>query len=153
MNIEQIQQFRLLAQRVLSDKDTESESAYNTLRDALEFGTWPAHIVQEALDNLCDYLWVSGGKIRGRRLGILFAMAEEYCLHNGACSPDVDSLIEIFYLLNNRADDNTLPWLANLLLLLPFTHNRRYINFAEQYTEHPRDIVRENAQRAIKRLG
>lgn len=137
------------------------EESLLQILDGIEFGTNNSKLSYiNKLNNLVDFKQLDGQKVSD---------AIEKLIDIVLCESDPEITREIFYtienlfLLDSSVNVSLQPlidvietnesFLANTLVLLPFTSKRAYIDLASKYLNHQNELVRKNAAYAVKYLG
>lgn len=116
-------------------------SCLNQLDDLVEFKQLSIDDLEECATKLVDIVLYETDPQLTRQV---FRAIENIFLANASINVSLESLIELF------TEDETI--LANTLILIPFTGQKKYIELVKTYLNHSNELVSKNANYALKYL-
>lgn len=120
----------------------ESKTAYlNQLDDLIEFKQLSIDELEECATKLVDIVLYETNPQLVREI---FRVIENIFLANSSINVSLENLIDVF------EEDETV--LANTLILIPFTGQKKYIELVKIYLNHKNELVSKNAAYALKYL-
>ena len=120
----------------------DSKISYlNQLEDLVEFKQLSIEDLVECATKLIDIVLYETNPQLTREI---FRAIENIFLANSSINVSLEGLIDVF------EEDEAI--LANTLILIPFTGQKKYIELVKTYLNHNNELVRKNAAYALKYL-